>query len=354
MGAWLVTGASGFFGYFMCKKIIEEGEECVGLDIEDFEYRDLKDKVKFYKVDIRDKENLERVFKENKIDYVIHAAAALPRWKPKDIISTNVFGSRNVLEFSLKYGGKRFVFTSSTAVYGIPKVHPVKEDYPLNPINLYAFTKVITEKDCERYREKGLDVLIIRPKTFVGPLRLGIFSILFDWIYRDSVIPIIGLGNNKYQLLDVRDLVEIIYKLTKFYPREVFNDVYNVGAYKFGTILSHVYALIKYSKKGKVKPFPSRLVKSILKILDKLRLLPIYEWAYETVDKDNFVSIEKLISKTGLIPKISSEKSLLDSYKWYEKHRKEFISKRGVTHRVQWYSKGLEIVRLFLLPLKYI
>jgi len=352
MATWLVTGASGFFGYFMCKKIVETGEVCVGVDINPFEYEDLKEKVEFYKVDIRDKGALEGVFKK-KIDYVIHAAAALPRFRVEDIVTTNFYGTKNLLELSKKYKVKRFVFISSTAVYGKPKKEGISEDYPLNPINAYAYTKVFAEKLCEVYR-KYFDVLILRPKTFVGPLRLGIFSIIFDLVYTKTPLPIPYRGRNLYQLLDVRDLVEITYALTKNSPKEVFNDVYNVGAKKFGSVAKLFYSLILYEGEGRLLPTPYFLLKPVLRILDKLKLLPIYEWAYETIDKNHYVSTKKLEEKAKLVAKISSERALLDSYAWYKKHRKEFIGKKGLTHRVQWYSKGLEVAKLLLKVFKYI
>ena len=83
---------------------------------------------------------------------------------------------------------------SSTAVYGIPDHHPLLEDDPLHGVGPYGEAKVEAEALCVGYRGKGLCVPILRPKTFVGPERLGIWAILYDWAYSGSGFPLIGSG----------------------------------------------------------------------------------------------------------------------------------------------------------------
>ncbi|MBR9689336.1 MAG: NAD(P)-dependent oxidoreductase, partial [Candidatus Altiarchaeota archaeon] len=219
------------------------------------------------------------------------------------------------------------------AVYGIPKTHPIYEDAHLPAVGPHGDSKVAAEKLCTEYRD-DMKVTVLRPKTFVGTVRLGIFSVLFDWIFDGKNMPVIGNGNNRYQLLDVDDLAEAIYLVSRI-PKKQANDVYNVGAVKFGTMNDHLLTLLKYRGKGKLIHFPSWLVKTPLRILDKLRLSPLYAWAYETMDKDHFVSVDKLTG-VGWKPKKSSQKSLLESYKWYEKHRNEILNEKGITHTVQW------------------
>ena len=334
---WVVTGASGFLGYHMCKFLLKKKIRCIGVDINPFEY-DLP--IEFHQGDIRDQKFMQKVCKG--ADVVMHGAAALPRWKDKQIWDVNLNGTKTVLEAAAAEKVPHTVFISTTAVYGIPERHPIYEDDPMVGVGPYGDSKVEAEKACAEYRDK-MKVSILRPKTFVGTVRLGIFSVIFDWIYRGKKIPVIGNGKNRYQLLEVDDLVQAIYLMTRL-PKKKADDTYNVGAVDFGTIDDHLEALIKYRKRGKLVHFPAGPVKFILRILDKLGLSPLYAWAYETLDKDHFVSVEKL-QKLGWKPKLTSEQSLLQSYQWYEKHRGEVAGRKGVTHTVQWNQGVLAWIR---------
>lgn len=336
---WVVTGASGFLGFHMCRFLLKKKIKCIGVDINPFGH-DLP--IEFHQGDIRDPEFMRRVCKG--ADVVMHGAAALPRWKDEQIWDVNLNGTKTALEAAAQERVKHFIFISTTAVYGIPEKHPIYEDDPLTGVGPYGDSKVEAEKACGGYRDR-MKVTVLRPKTFVGTVRLGIFSVIFDWVYRGKNIPVIGNGRNRYQLLEVDDLVEAIYLVSKM-PKRKANDVYNVGAVGFGTIDDHIQGLLDYRKKGRLIHFPAGPVKFILRVLDRLGLSPLYAWAYETLDKDHFVSVNKL-RKQGWKPKLTSEQSLLQSYKWYEKHRDEIINRKGVTHTVQWNQGILGLIRKF-------
>ena len=144
-------------------------------------------------------------------DVLVHAAAALPIQVTRDAIrSVNVEGTAVTLGAALEAGVRRVVVISSTAAYGVPKTHPIDEDDPLVGVGHYGASKIEAEELCAAFGRRGLDTVIVRPKTFVGPERLGVFEILFDWIREGRRIPILGDGTNRYQLLAVEDLVEAV------------------------------------------------------------------------------------------------------------------------------------------------
>jgi nucleoside-diphosphate-sugar epimerase len=343
---FLVTGASGFLGYNLCKFLVGKKQRVIGVDISDFNYDDLKDKVTFYKADIREKLMMEKIMKE--VDIVVHAAAALPLWSKKEIFSVNVYGTRVLLELAYKYNVERFIFISTTAVYGIPKTHPVTEESPIFPIGPYAESKIKAEELCIEYRKKGMCVPIIRPKTFVGEARLGVFSIFFDWVRTGHNFPIIGNGKNKYQLLDVGDLTEAIW-LCCVKDKNIVNDTFNVGAKEFKTMKEDFQAVLDYAGYGKrIIPTPAWLVIPTIKILSSLKLLPLYPWIYETAHIEHYVDISKIEKKLGWKPKKSTSQALVDSYKWYEKHWKEYENSSGITHRTKWKEGIMKLLRLFI------
>ena len=140
----------------------------------------------------------------------MHCAAALPLASREEIESTDVGGTRTLLEFAARHPVARFIFISSTSVYGIPDHHPVYEHDRLQGVGPYGAAKIAAEQLCLDSRKKGHCVPILRPKSFVGPERLGVFELLYDWAYEGRNFPVLGSGNNRYQLLDVADLCEVI------------------------------------------------------------------------------------------------------------------------------------------------
>jgi len=343
--AFLVTGASGFLGYHMCKYLVTRHQTVRGMDIETFDYTDIANEVTFFKGDIRRRQLVGEAMQG--VDVVIHAAAALPLWPRREIFSVNIDGTRNILQTAYDLAVRRVVFISSTAVYGIPKEHLVDENYALKGIGPYGETKIEAEKICLGFRGKGLCVPILRPKTFAGPMRLGVFQILCDWVQDGKNIPIIGSGNNKYQLLHIDDLVEAIY-LVSTAPENKANDTFNVGATKFETMKADLQALLDYAGFGKhVVPIPSWLVIPVLKILEYLRLSPLYEWVYETAGKDHYVSVDKLQKELGWDAKKTTADVWIDTYKWYLKEFKNREIETGISHRVAWKQGILKLIRLF-------
>ena len=122
---------------------------------------------------------------------------------------------------------RRVVFVSSTAVYGVPDKHPIEEDDPLHGVGHYGESKIEAEDAVRAFMRRGLDCVILRPKTFIGPERLGVFEILFDWIRDGRRIYTLGDGSNRYQLLAVEDLVEAI--LLSARKRTAAWETLNVG-----------------------------------------------------------------------------------------------------------------------------
>ncbi|MGQ9462553.1 MAG: NAD-dependent epimerase/dehydratase family protein [Candidatus Fervidibacter sp.] len=350
----LITGGAGFLGLHMARRLLMEGYEVVLLDIADFdtsEYEILgeplpegwESRVEFYKGDVRNPQAVDNSLVN--VDVAIHAAAALPLWHPKDIITTNVEGTKVVLERSKKQGIERVIFISSTAVYGIPEKHPLYEDDPLDGVGPYGKSKIVAEQICLQFRQQGMVVPIVRPKTFIGPGRLGVFQILFDWVERGKPIPVIGTGLNRYQLLDVQDLTEALMLLLTL-PSDLVNDTFNIGAERFGTVYEDVQALCDHAGTGAfVFPTPSGLVKPTLRLLEVLKLSPLYKWVYGTADKDSFVAIDRAKEKLGWQPKYSNAESLCRTYDWYLAHKDEIQGRTGVTHRVAWGQGALKIVR---------
>lgn len=341
-----ITGISGFLGINLTRFFLDqENIRVSGIDLEPFNYPEL-DRIDFTQGDIRDVDTLAKSMAG--ADMVVHCAAALPLYPPEEIFSTDVQGTRNVLEEARRIGVQRVVHISSTAVYGVPDHHPLYEHDQMIGVGPYGEAKVMAEEVCEEFREKGMTVPILRPKSFVGPERLGVFAIMYEWADEGKNFPMIGNGKNRYQLLDVEDLCEAIW-LCINQDEPVANDTYNIGAAEFTTMYEDYQAVMDEAGRGKrIVTFPAGPVILALRILEKLNLSPLYPWIYETAAKDSFVSIEKAKEKLGFNPRYSNKQAMIRNFKWYRENIDTLkAAEGGVTHRVPWKQKALKLVKVF-------
>ena len=228
----LVTGGAGFLGINLIRFLLARGHRLRSYDIAPFPYPEAG-RIDVLQGDIRHRALHDRAF--DGVDVVVHCAAALPLADPAEIHSTNVDGTFALLESAARKGIERFVHISSTAVYGIPDHHPLIEADPMQGVGPYGASKVAAEGVCKSFRVSDLVLPILRPKSFVGPERLGAFELLYDFASTGHNFPVLGSGNNRYQLLDVDDLNEAIC-LTAFGPAERVNDTFNIGAGEFGSL----------------------------------------------------------------------------------------------------------------------
>lgn len=341
----LITGGSGFLGINLVRYLLKKDINDIRIiDLIDFDYPE-KFKVEEIKGDIRNKEDVARAMKG--VELVIHTAAALPLYKKSDIYSTGVEGTGNLLDEAFRQNAGRFIHISTTAVYGIPDHHPLYEDDRLCGVSDYGIAKIKAEEICLQYRVKGMCVSIIRPKSFIGPERLGIFALLYDWAKDGKNFPVIGSGNNRYQLLDVEDLCEAVYLCAKK-DKAIVNDTFNIGAKEFTTMKEDWQAVLDEGGYGKkVILFPAWPAIIVLRILEFFKLSPLYKWIYETASKDSFVAIEKAENKLGFKPKYSNKDALLRNYHWYLDNLNKIEGKTGVSHRLPWRQGILKILKVF-------
>ena len=334
---YLITGGAGFLGINLCRFLLARNRIVRTLDIAPFTYPE-RDRVEVIDGDVRDPTAVAHAMRE--ADVVVHAAAALPLAPPQEIHSTGVLGTRLLLDEALRARVPRFIFISSTAVYGIPTHHPLLETDELQGVGAYGQAKVDGEALCAEFRGRGLVTSVLRPKTFVGPERLGVFELLYDWAYTGHHFPLLGRGDNLYQLLDVEDLCEAI-ELCATAPDAQVNDVFNVAAADFGTMRANVQAVLDRAGHGcHTVSLPAAPAIALLRLLAALHLSPLYPWIYDTAAKESYVSIDRIRERLGFRPRYSGVDALLRNYDWYVAHRHELGTATGVTHRVAW-KKGL-------------
>jgi nucleoside-diphosphate-sugar epimerase len=338
---WAISGGAGFLGLHLARRLLADGHDVRTLDLAPLDDPELESSVEALRGDVRDPGAAARL--ADGADVLVHAAAALPIQASRDAIrSVNVEGTAVVFAAALEAGVRRAVLISSTAVYGIPKHHPLREDAPLVGVGHYGESKIDAERVARRAARRGLETVILRPKTFIGPERLGVFEILFDWIREGRRIPILGDGSNRYQLLAVEDLVAATLSAAE---ADVVGETFNVGATEFGTVRSDLEALIAHAGSGsRLRPVPARPAELTLRALELAHLSPLAEWHYRTAHRDSFVDVSKAQRELGFAARLSNEQALRETYDWYLGHREQ-LSAAGVTHRVPWDQRALGLLK---------
>ncbi|MFA0962052.1 NAD-dependent epimerase [Roseivirga sp. BDSF3-8] len=228
----LVTGAAGFIGYHLSKKLLENGFTVIGLDnINDYYDVNLKharlDKLKaydsfhFHKVDLKDKQGIDAVFAERQPDYVVNLAAqAGVRYSlenPYVYVDSNITGFLNILEACRHNPVKHLVYASSSSVYGANTSMPFSvHDSVDHPVSLYAATKKSNELMAHTYSHLfGVPTTGLRFFTVYGPWgRPDMALFLFTKaILEDRAIDVYNHGKMRRDFTYVDDIVEGVYRL---------------------------------------------------------------------------------------------------------------------------------------------
>lgn len=225
----LVTGGAGFFGSILVKKLLEEGHSVVCFDLNQINFQ--HPRLTSIQGDIRNLSDVSGAC--DGIDVVHHNVAQVPIAKDKILFdSVNLGGARILSEACISQRVKALVYTSSSAVFGIPKKNPVTIEAIPCPAEEYGQAKFDSEAIFSQLVEKGINVSIVRPRTILGTGRLGIFQILFEWIYQGKNIPVLGSGDNIYQFVHAEDLADACISAA----RSNGLNIYNIGASDFGLL----------------------------------------------------------------------------------------------------------------------
>ncbi|MFN3711863.1 MAG: dTDP-glucose 4,6-dehydratase, partial [Alishewanella aestuarii] len=221
----LVTGGAGFIGSEFVRQGTKRGYEIVVIDkltyAGDLErLREVKDKIKFYKVDICNYKACKEVFEAEKPNIVVHFAAEThvdrSILNPKAFLRTNIEGTYNLFEISRQYGVERFINIITDEVYGEIEEGSFTEDSPLKPNSPYAVSKA-TQDMLGRayYRTYGFPVITVRPSNNYGPWQYPekLIPVVIFKALRDEPIPVYGKGLNIREWLYVEDCAEAVFQI---------------------------------------------------------------------------------------------------------------------------------------------
>lgn len=267
----LVTGGAGYIGSHTVIELLDSNYNVIIVDnfinsskvvldrIKDISKKDFK----FYEVDLTNKYDLEIVFKENKVDAIIHFAALKAVGesveKPLQYYYNNIISTLNLLDLTRKYNIDKFVFSSSATVYGQPKKCPIVEDFPLSVTNPYGRTKLMVEdilRDLS-FAYESLNIAILRYFNPIGAHKSGLIgeepngvpNNIMPYITKVAVgkLPILNIFGDDYDTLDgtgVRDYIHVL-DLARGHVKALEKLKENTGLLTYNLGTGHGYSVLQ-------------------------------------------------------------------------------------------------------------
>jgi nucleoside-diphosphate-sugar epimerase len=320
MTRYLVTGGAGFLGSQLVEDLGRKGHEVVILDrVMD---EDLVKRYAFAQVDLRDSSAVDAVFRDyGPFDGVFHVAAMLAHAikDKRDLVDSNEKGTRHIVEAAVRHGTPNLVYTSSNCVNGKPERQPVREDDPLHPLELYGITKWNGERVLAQFQDR-IHISMIRCPTIMGGGRLGLLSILYEFIYEGRKVWVLGSGNNRYQFIATADLIDA---LERAMAQPGFH-LYNIGSDDVPSMRDLYTAVVKVAgTKARVASLPRWPAVMGMRVLHLLGVSPLGPYHYKMLAENFIFDTTRIKTELGWRPTKTNIQMLTESYNWYVQHHDE-------------------------------
>ena len=310
----LITGGAGFIGSHVADACLEAGHQVVVVDdLSSGNFANLNPAVKFYQLDIRDPA-LDEVFAAEKPDVVNHHAAqiSVPRSVTEPLLDAqiNILGLVNVLENCVKHYIKKVIFISTGgAIYGEAEEYPTTEDYPPQPLSVYAINKFAGENYLRFYQHQyGLEYTVLRYANVFGPRQIaqgeaGVVSIFVEKLLQDSAPTIYAYPDDPEGMIRDYVYVKDVVRANLAVLDRGSNEVFNIGTCE-ETTTSQLYKTILWQLGKKIQPLKGPARKGDLRrsMLDNSKAFKELGWS-------PIYSLEDGIRETVTWFKVRKEKS---------------------------------------------
>jgi nucleoside-diphosphate-sugar epimerase len=340
----LITGGSGFFGSILKAKLLAQGVPCVNVDLcANHSTHPLLESVRG---DIQDEALLNRLFTQHQFEEVFHCAALLAHdVKDKQRLwDNNVEGTRRLADAAERFHCKRIVYTSSNCLWGKSIRHPIKEDEPPCPVEIYGRSKLEGEKILLAHR--AFHSIIIRCPTIIDSGRLGLLSILFQFIDEGRKVWVVGGGRNRYQFIFAQDLVDACIRARQYQE----TDIFNIGSDNVKPLREvYEYVISKAGSKSRTVAIPKGPTLAAMRIAHMLGMSPLGPYHYKMIAEDAVLDTSKIKSRLLWKPTVTNEEALWRAYEFYRDNKSKLQrgsdvpahrqpAKLGVIALLKWMS----------------
>jgi UDP-glucose 4-epimerase len=326
----LITGGAGFFGGILTRTLLQRGWRCVSLDVQP--HADSSANLVALKADIRDHTTVLPIFQKYQPEAVFHCAAVMAHGREGRAFlwSSNVEGTRNIAAVAKQTGVRHFIFLSTNCLWTENLGRPIREDEPPAPVEIYGKSKLEGERILEQYAG-AFRLSILRCPAIVDEGRLGLLSILFEFIDEGRKIWVVGSGYNRYQWIHGGDAVEACMRVFDGGHQGLFHagsdnprplrDIYQY-------LIDHTHS------SSRIVSVPKAFAIPAMRTAHKLGLSPLPSYFYKMIGEDFQFDTTKLKTTTGWQPSTSNEQMLLRAYNYYRQNRSEILARRDASaHR---------------------
>lgn len=335
----LVTGASGFFGGILKRRLLAEGHSVENIDL--VADADRHASLVSHQGDIRNAGLLAGIFAAGRFDAVLHCAAMLAHdtISEQDLWTSNVDGTRRLAEASVAAGVRQFIFISTNCLWASDRGHPVAEDEAPEPVELYGRSKLAAEQVLTEFPQ--LNVVTIRCPTIIDAGRLGLLAILFEFIKDGKKVWVVGDGSNRYQFIYAQDLATACLQALS-YPQ---SELFHIGSENVVS-LRRVYesVIAAAGSRSRVAQLPKGPTIAAMKLAHTLRVSPLGPYHYRMIAEHFIFDTTRIRERLGWKPTLTNEQMMIEAYSYYAAGHQEIHARKDVSAHSKPASMG--IIRL--------
>ena len=290
----LVSGAAGFIGSKICKKLIEQKYTVFGIDdLSNGKKKNIPNKVKFLKLDLSKKNSIKKI---PRCDIIFHLAGQSSGEKSFDSpiidLEKNTISTLNLIEYGIKNKCSKIIYASSMSVYGNSLNKKFDENSKINPISCYGVSKITSEKYIKVFSKK-LPYVIFRMFNVYGSgqnmkdLRQGMISIYLSQALSSNKILVKGSLDRKRDFIHIDDVVNIWIRTIKSKKK---NKIYNLATGKNYKVRDVLKKIVHLTGKKKIYKIKETIGDQFNSYSNNLKLIKDYKYS-------NFIDIDQGLKK---------------------------------------------------------
>jgi UDP-glucose 4-epimerase len=336
----LITGGSGFFGGVLTARLLADGYQCVNVDLQPDPAR--HPKLVSIQGDIRDAALLERLFGEHRFSAVFHCAAILAHdvQRRAALWTSNVDATVAIGRLAARHHVSKLVYISSNCLWAAPFNRPVTERDVPDPREIYGASKWAAERALNEQCDPGR-LVIIRTPTIIASGRLGLLSILFDFIVEGRRVWVVGDGSNRYQFVYAPDLADACVRSMA----PAANGVFNVGSSDVPTLRdTYQYVIDRAGTGARVASLPRWPTLPLMRVTYRAGLSPLGPYQYRMIAESFTFDTTKIQRALGWRPTLTNGEMLFEAFDYYRRHLDEIDRQTSVSAHRQRARMG--VIRL--------